>query len=825
MSLVTMSNASFLIGAAAMAIGITSTAVESVRSLRPDDLLRIEELGDAVLSPDGQWLAYVVKRSKRVALSQEHTFDQFRLGGNDRGDVWLASVSSGEPRNLTGGGSDASGYWLPTWSPDSQKLAILSNRGGNVRAWLWERSTGRLRQLHDRAVDIQFGENPFVWLDSQRLVFAVLPPGERPIQMDLDFRAARRASTWWERYLSGSEATASVLESGVVPPPEPHPEGSLLVVDLTQGSRAIGQGQGFRSLLLSPDKRSLAFLKQIGTLQPEPGQILPHGRPQLYSIYQALVSDVDGKSPPRTFSPRDVFPGSLRWSPDSSELALIGSAADRVASTPEFHRCQIARASCSIVAEDLQAVLPSGQTAPAVWSSGNALVVFARPRSERTAARMARRDWWAVSSKPAPPRNLTAAMSAPPGRLLPDSRDGFVGLSEGQIWRIGVNATPRQIRRPDTPAGMGTIAWPPPNHSSPRAFDQLIVGVNRQSATDLYRLEIASGRVTAIKSPTITPLVADHDPAHGVAAVSARDQTGTYLWLSSPGLKEFTPVVETNTFLRDVAEASTRKIQYRSLDGRELQAWLLLPFGFQEGTKYPMITSVYAGYMAGDQPPAAINSTATLNLQLLAAHGYAVLIPSMPLSPMGDASDPYLDLAKGVLPAVDKVIELGIAEPKRLGLIGHSYGGYSTYGLITQTTRFQAAVSLAGISDLVSFYGFDPRVRYDAAPHHLAFQMSQAESGQLRMGRPPWEDFARYVRNSPLSYIDRVTTPLMIIQGDQDFVPMAQGELFFSALYRQQKRATMVRYWGEGHLLESPANILDMWKRIFEWFDRFLQAE
>jgi dipeptidyl aminopeptidase/acylaminoacyl peptidase len=124
----------------------------------------------------------------------------------------------------------------------------------------------------------------------------------------------------------------------------------------------------------------------------------------------------------------------------------------------------------------------------------------------------------------------------------------------------------------------------------------------------------------------------------------------------------------------------------------------------------------------------------------------------------------------------------------------------------------------------VSFYGqFDPRLRYEAAPHHVPFQMSQAESGQLRMGGPPWEDGGRFVRNSPLTYVDRVTTPLMIIQGDQDFVPMAQGEMFFSALNRQQKRATMVRYWGEGHLVESPANILDMWTRIFAWFDEFLQ--
>src|SRR2546430_13392183 len=78
---------------------------------------------------------------------------------------------------------------------------------------------------------------------------------------------------------------------------------------------------------------------------------------------------------------------------------------------------------------------------------------------------------------------------------------------------------------------------------------------------------------------------------------------------------------------------------------------------------------------------------------LLAAHGYAVLFPSMPRQPRGVANDVYMELTKGVLPAIDKVIDIGIADPHRLGVLGQSYGGFSAYGLITQTKRFQAAVA------------------------------------------------------------------------------------------------------------------------------------
>src|SRR5688572_13860467 len=194
----------------------------------------------------------------------------------------------------------------------------------------------------------------------------------------------------------------------------------------------------------------------------------------------------------------------------------------------------------------------------------------------------------------------------------------------------------------------------------------------------------------------------------------------------------------------------------------------------------------------------------------------------MPLVPEGVAEDPMLRLPEGVLPAVDKVVELGIADPERLFIGGQSFGGFSTYGLVTQTKRFKAAVSLAGLSDLISLYGqFDSRYRYTLYPHENLFTMSLMESAQVGMGNPPWKDLNRYIRNSPIFFVDRVETPVMIIQGDMDYVALQQGEEFFMSLYRQGKRAQFVRYWGEGHVLESPANIRDMWSKIFAWFEEF----
>jgi acetyl esterase/lipase len=195
-------------------------------------------------------------------------------------------------------------------------------------------------------------------------------------------------------------------------------------------------------------------------------------------------------------------------------------------------------------------------------------------------------------------------------------------------------------------------------------------------------------------------------------------------------------------------------------------------------------------------------------------------------SPNRKASDPYLDHPKGVLPAIDKAIAMGFVDPGRLAVAGHSYGGYSSYSLITQTNRFKAAIAMAGFCNLVSLYGsLDARFRHeDATARDRLLHMVFSEAGQFRLGGPPYQDLDRYIRNSPITYTSRVTTPVMIVQGDMDYVPIQQGEEFYTAMFRQNKPASFVRYWGEGHILQSPPNILDLWERIFQWLDRFLNS-
>jgi len=145
-----------------------------------------------------------------------------------------------------------------------------------------------------------------------------------------------------------------------------------------------------------------------------------------------------------------------------------------------------------------------------------------------------------------------------------------------------------------------------------------------------------------------------------------------------------------------------------------------LPSGYHPGRRYPLITEVYPGRVLKTLLVAkTLFEDYPLSLALFAAHGYAVLLPSMPLQTpkVGTPNDVYPQLTKGVLPAVDKVIEMGIADPERLAVIGQSYGSYGVYNLITQTDRFKAAAALAGPSNLISEYGqFEALERYDRVP-------------------------------------------------------------------------------------------------------------
>jgi dipeptidyl aminopeptidase/acylaminoacyl peptidase len=174
-----------------------------------------------------------------------------------------------------------------------------------------------------------------------------------------------------------------------------------------------------------------------------------------------------------------------------------------------------------------------------------------------------------------------------------------------------------------------------------------------------------------------------------------------------------------------------------------------------------------------------------------------------------------MHIADEILPGVDKIVAMGIADSSRLGVFGQSYGGYSAFSLIVQTHQFKAAIATSGIVDLVSQYGF---LHPDGSDW-----TGLLESEQGRMGGTPWQYRNRYIENSPFFYLDRVETPVLIEYGENDSsVAPDQSQEAFVGLRRLGKTAMLVGYPNEGHALAATAHQQDFWQRVLAWLSLYL---
>jgi dipeptidyl aminopeptidase/acylaminoacyl peptidase len=258
-------------------------------------------------------------------------------------------------------------------------------------------------------------------------------------------------------------------------------------------------------------------------------------------------------------------------------------------------------------------------------------------------------------------------------------------------------------------------------------------------------------------------------------------------------------------------------IEWIDDNSNRLQGVLTLPSNYVSGARYPLIVLVYGGEFLSDSLEkfgGFDTSIPYLNLQLLATRGYAVLEPDAPQR----LGTPMLDLAKTVLPGVSRVVEMGVADPDHIGVIGQSYGGYSTLSLLVQTNRFRAAVSTSGFGNLLGIYG---ELDQDGTAYGTL-----TEAGQGLMGGTPWEYRDRYIENSPIFYLDRVETPVLLVNGSDDTVvaPFLPDAVFVG-LRRLGKIVEYRKYFGEDHQVFGYENQLDVGNRIVGWFDQYLKSK
>jgi hypothetical protein len=181
-------------------------------------------------------------------------------------------------------------------------------------------------------------------------------------------------------------------------------------------------------------------------------------------------------------------------------------------------------------------------------------------------------------------------------------------------------------------------------------------------------------------------------------------------------------------------------------------------------------------------------------------------------------SEPLKEWPEVVLPAVDSLVERGIADPERLGIMGHDRGAYGVNCIVTQTARFKAAVSIGGDSDLVGKY-------FALSGQGISTGMD-ANEAVSDLQKTIWGDRRPYLDHSPLFHLDRAETPLLLMHGEKGvYPPVVQSQEMFTGLRRLGKTVSLAIYPDEG----SPdigqwehENMVDAWGRILEWFGRYL---
>jgi dipeptidyl aminopeptidase/acylaminoacyl peptidase len=284
-------------------------------------------------------------------------------------------------------------------------------------------------------------------------------------------------------------------------------------------------------------------------------------------------------------------------------------------------------------------------------------------------------------------------------------------------------------------------------------------------------------------------------------------------------------VVKRNGMRKIIFESNLQQDQYYwgktamisyHVDGKELHGALYYPANFDSKLKYPMVVYIYDTVSQEIHQyiyPSQFNSIG-FNVANLTAKGYFVLMPDV----VYKVSDPGQSVLDCVSAAVDCVVGKGIVDSTKIGLIGHSFGGYETNFILTKSKLFAAAVSSSSVSDIVSMY-------LSVGKSIGTIDAWRFEDQQFRLGQPLYKDFGLYDKNNPIRFAADITTPLLLWAGKNDAIinPSQSMELYI-ALRRMEKKTSLILYPDEQHTLNQKMHQIDATKRVEGWFDYYLKG-
>lgn len=329
---------------------------------------------------------------------------------------------------------------------------------------------------------------------------------------------------------------------------------------------------------------------------------------------------------------------------------------------------------------------------------------------------------------------------------------------------------------------------------------------------DRVRGAAAPARLVMLDNSFGSPVKAED--ANVVLLTRASFQEFPDLYVTDPSFANMRRMSDANPQQAGYLWGTSELVDWRSAHGEILQGVLYKPEGFDAAKQYPMMVYFYerlSDNLNDYVIPAAGGSS--INISFYVSRGYLVFTPDIPYR----IGYPGESAMNAVVPGVLELIDRGFVDPARIGVQGHSWGGYQIAYMVTKTNLFAAAEAGAPVANMISAYG---GIRWSTGMS----RMFQYEKTQSRIGGTLWEAPLHFIENSPIFWADKVETPLLMMHNDQDgAVPWEQGIEYFVALRRLRKPVWLLNYNGEDHGLRKEQNRKDWTIRMQQFFDHYLK--
>jgi dipeptidyl aminopeptidase/acylaminoacyl peptidase len=563
---------------------------------------------------------------------------------------------------------------------------------------------------------------------------------------------------------------------------------------------------------------------------------MEEGRPEVIAI------PLSGAAPAAlTKAPEGVF--SYEWSPDGKSLAfLTRDPMPRDEERQRQNKSFVMRADAperpirlALVRTGQPSAMrlltpPSEYVDALSWSpDGKELAYSAAPRTGFTAAYDA--HVYAVAIDGGARRTIvdrpgmnTGPHFSPDGRSIAfistNGRSDIMASRSLTVVPAG-GGTPRVYAMDD--AWVDEYVWSPDSQSILLvANDGTFSRADHMFEQPIVRLSVADGKASRLGSePTVAFSIGRSADGARLAfkSVAARSMGEVAVMDTANG--RVATIADVNPELKDYAVGDLRPVRWRSFDGTDIWGLLLTPSG-AAGKPLPTLVYIHGGPGGGftfglfPQFMHIVPQVDPYPTAAMAGVGYAVLFP-MPRGGAGYGEAGQRAIVnswgetdyKDIMTGVDALVAQGIADPSRLGVMGASYGGFMTNWIVTQTGRFKAASAGASLSDLGDTY-----------------YLSEAGAFMVDYFKRPWENREGYAAHSPLTFAEKVTTPLLIQHGEADpRVPIANAWKFYRTLKAMGKTVELEVYPRGGHVLREPAQEREQMRRNLEWFGKWIDPK